>query len=130
MAEGGPVSKTTQTRADDDTFALYDLSVVVEAVGPRCTCTMSVGDRFVLEGGKIAIPGDAKFCLYALQAVLPILPAKQRRNQPADWMETDAICTCPDPACELRMRINRDGVRTFKHDDVSALPWDSVKPRP
>lgn len=117
------------SKAGDDEFSLYDLSVVVEAVGPKCTCTMAIGDVFVLEGGKISIPGDAKFCLYALQAVLPLLPAKQRMNQPADWMETDTICTCPDPACELKMRINRDRVRTFKHDDVSALPWDEVKPR-
>jgi len=113
----------------DDEFSLYDLRVAVEVVGPRCTCIMNVGDDFVLRGGKIAIPGDKTFCLYALQAVIPLLPAKQRMNRPADWMETDSICTCPDPACGLIMRINREKVTTFRHDDVSALPWDDVKPK-
>ena len=113
----------------DDEFSLYDLRVTVEAVGPRCTCSMSVGDGVELRGGKLAIPGKQGFCLYALQAVIPILPARQRQAQPADWMETDAVCTCPDPACELRMRITREGSRSFKHDDVSAVPWDKVTRR-
>lgn len=108
-------------------FSLYDLNVQVEHVGPRCTCAMQVGDNFTLKGGKIAIPGERSFCLYALQAVIPLLPAKQRMNAPADWMETDAICTCPDPACGLLMRIGREKVTTFRHDDVSALPWKDVK---
>lgn len=122
------LGKSVDAKRDDE-FSLYDLRVVVEQVGARCTCTMSVGDDFVLRGGKIAIPGDRTFCLYALQAVIPLLPAKQRMNRPADWMETDSLCTCPDPACGLIMRINREKVTTFRHDDVSALPWDDVKPK-
>lgn len=115
------------TLVNDGEFSLYDLSVVVEHVGERCTCDMRMGDRFSLRGGKISIPESKSFCLYALQAVIPLLPAKQRMNRPADWMETDAVCTCPDPACGLLMRINRDRVTTFHHDDVSALPWAEVK---
>ena len=113
----------------DCEFDLYDLNVVVEQVGQRCTCTMAVGDRFTLKGGKISIPDNASFCLYALQSIIPLLPAKQRMNSPADWMETDAICTCPDPACELRMRIDRPAIQRFSHDDVSALPWEDFKDR-
>ena len=81
----------------------------------------------LVRGGKLALPDGRDFCLYALQAAIPLLPAKQRRNHPADWMETDAVCTCPDPACGILMRINRDRVTTFHHDDVSALPWAEVK---
>ena len=40
----------------DDEFELYDLAVVVEAIEGHCTCTMQVGDRFFLRGGKIALP--------------------------------------------------------------------------
>lgn len=116
------------TALADGEFALYDLRVAVEQVGPRCTCTMAVGDSFVLKGGKIAIPDNRSFCLYALQAVIPLLPAKQRMNHPADWMETDAVCTCPDPACGLIVRIHRDRVATFRHDDVSATPWQASHP--
>ncbi|MBK9711454.1 MAG: TIGR04076 family protein [Kouleothrix sp.] len=108
----------------DDEFELYDLAVVVEAIEGHCTCAMHVGDTFFLRGGKISLPDGADFCLYALQAVIPLLPAKQRRNHPADWMETDARATCPDPACRLIMHIRRVGGRTLRHDDVSPIPWE------
>ena len=106
----------------DDLFDLYDLDLVVEAIEGNCTCAMSVGDLVHIRGGKFSLPDGADFCLYALQAAIPLLPAKQRRNHPADWMETDARVTCPDPACRLIMRIDRVGTRTLRHDDVSALP--------
>ena len=107
-----------------DEFELYDLTVTVERIDGRCTCAMRAGDCFFLRGGKLSLPAGADFCLYALQATIPLLPAKQRRNHPADWMETDTLVTCPDPACGLIMRIARTGTRILKHDDVSARPWE------
>ncbi|MFQ5407800.1 MAG: TIGR04076 family protein [Anaerolineales bacterium] len=108
----------------NDEFELYDLEVVVEAIEGNCTCNMHVGDRFFMRSGKIALGDGQDFCLYALQATLPLLPAKQRKNHPADWMETDARVVCPDPACRLIMRIDRTRPRTLRHDDVSPIPWD------
>ena len=113
----------------DDQFQLYDLTVVVEAIEGNCTCTMAVGDCFYLKGGKLSLPDGADFCLYAMQAVIPLLPAKQRRNHPADWMETDSRAVCPDPACRLIMRIDRGNLRTLRHDDVSPIPWEDVHSR-
>lgn len=113
----------TSPKLADGEFELFDLRIVVDEVGPRCTCAMSVGDAFELHGGKLSVPEGRNFCVYAMQAVFPLLPAKQRRNHPADWMETDAICTCPDPACGLLMRIERIGSRVLRHDDVSANAW-------
>ncbi|MEZ4861261.1 MAG: TIGR04076 family protein [Caldilineaceae bacterium] len=109
-----------------DQFQLYDLTVVVEAIEGNCTCTMNVGDCFHLRGGKLSLPAGADFCLYALQAVIPLLPAKQRHNQPADWMETDSRAVCPDPACRLIMRIDRVATRTLRHDEVSPIPWEEL----
>lgn len=109
-------------RRREDEFALYDLDLVVERIEGRCTCAMSVGDRVFLRGGKLSMPDGSAFCLYALQAAIPLLPAKQRAGHPADWMETDARVTCPDPACRLIMRIDRVGRRMLRHDDVSAVP--------
>jgi len=106
----------------DDQFELYDLTIVVEAIKGNCTCAMSEGDSFCLKGGKLSIPDNKDFCLYALNSVLPLLPAKQRQNHKADWMETDARVICPDPACQLIMRIDRDQLRTLNHDDVSPIP--------
>ena len=107
-----------------DTFQLYDLSLTVETIEGNCTCNMHLGDRVSVHGGKLSMPDGADFCLYALQAAIPLLPAKQRQNHPADWMETDARVTCPDPACRLIMRIERTGARTLKHDEVSAVPLE------
>lgn len=112
--------------ASEDRFELYDLALVVEAIEGNCTCSMAVGDAVYLRGGKLSLPAGASFCLYALQAAIPLLPAKQRRSHPADWMETDARVTCPDPACRLIMRIDRVGARTLRHDDVSPIPWNSL----
>ncbi len=112
-----------QTKTDE--FQLYDLQVSVEAIEGHCTCKMTVGDAFYLRGGKLSLPAGADFCLYALQAAIPLLPAKQRHNHPADWMETDSRVTCPDPACRLILRIDRVATRTLKHDDVSPIPWES-----
>ena len=112
-------------RADE--FTLYDLAVVVERIEGTCTCRMKVGDRVSLKSGKLSLPAGRDFCLYALQAAIPLLPAKQRDGHPADWMETDTRVTCPDPACRLVMRIDRVGRRTLRHDDVSAVPLTGAR---
>ncbi len=110
-----------------DQFELYDLKVVVEKIDGHCTCEMKLGDHFFLKGGKISIPNDANFCLYALQSTIPLLPAKQRICHPADWMETDSRVICPDPACGLIMRIDREKKRVLNHDDVSPIEWKKVE---
>lgn len=107
-----------------DEFELYDLTVTVESIEGDCTCDMRVGDAVRLSSGKLSIPGGQGFCLYALQSAIPLLPAKQRANHPADWMETDSRVVCPDPACRLTMKIERTGKRRLRHDEVSALPME------
>ena len=108
----------------DDTFELYDLRVTVEEIRGACTCDHAVGDRFELVGGKLGLPPGRRFCLYALQAAIPLLPAKQRPLHPNDWMATDARVVCPDPLCGVVMLIERVGRRTLRHADVSAVPLD------
>ncbi len=109
----------------DNQFELYDLTIVVEKINGNCTCNMAIGDRFFLKGGKLSLPENKDFCLYAMQSTFPLLPAKQRKNHPADWMETDARVVCPDPACQLIMRIDRDTLRVLNHDDVSPIKWEN-----
>lgn len=115
------MSKENELR--DDQFELYDLEIVVERINGNCTCNMNVGDTFYLKGGKISMPDKSDFCLYALQSTIPLLPTKQRKNNPADWMETDSQVTCPDPVCGLIMNINRSKTRVLNHDDVSPIKW-------
>lgn len=106
----------------NDSFELYDLKIIVESINGTCTCNMKIGDAFYLKGGKLSFVENRDFCVYALQSTLPLLPAKQRKNHPADWMETDARVICPDPECQLIMRIDRISTTEYKHNDVSAIP--------
>lgn len=112
-----------ENKLRDDQFELYDLEIVVERIDGNCTCNMTVGDTFYLKGGKISMPNKSDFCLYAFQSTIPLLPTKQRKNNPADWMETDSRVTCPDPVCGLIMTINRNKTRVINHDDVSPIKW-------
>ncbi|MFN8524226.1 MAG: TIGR04076 family protein [Chloroflexota bacterium] len=109
-------------RQRDDAFELFDLRVTIEEIRGTCTCSHAVGDSFELRGGKLSIPGDGGFCLYALQSAIPLLPAKQRPTHPNDWMTTDARVVCPDPLCGVVLLIQRSGTRQLHHDDVSAVP--------
>jgi uncharacterized repeat protein (TIGR04076 family) len=117
---------SSETAIPEDEFELYDLRIVVESIDGNCTCNMNVGDSFYMRGGKISLPDGGDFCLYALNSVIPLLPAKQRKNEPADWMETDSRVLCPDPACGLIMLIERMNLRRLSHDDVSPIPWDEI----
>ena len=60
--------------------------------------------------------------MYALAALLPLLPARQRATDPDDWMSTDAEVACPDPHCGGRFRIVREGRRWFSHAATTGLP--------
>ena len=99
---------------------LYDLRVTVERIEGRSVCGLEVGDYFELtESSRIRIPAGRHFCIYALQAVLPLLPAKQRRLPDDDWLEHESLVCCPDPEERLVMRIERIGARTLRSDDLT-----------
>ena len=101
-------------------FELYDLRVTVEAIEGRSVCGMRVGDYFELtESSKIRIPDGKHFCIYALSAVLPLLPAKQRQLEENDWLERDTLAACPDPEERLVMRIQRIRKRTMDSDQLT-----------
>lgn len=104
----------------DDAFTLYDLRVTVERIEGRSVCGMRVGDFFELRNSaEVTIPEGRHFCLYALQAVLPMLTAKQRELDPQDWMAHDSLVCCPDPEERLIMRIERIGRRELRRTDLT-----------
>jgi uncharacterized repeat protein (TIGR04076 family) len=86
---------------------LHDLRVVVKEVKGKCTSGMKPGNYFLLESGLISIPAGQHFCLYALQAVLPFLAAKQRTLEEGDWLKEESCFICPDPAGNVIMQIER-----------------------
>lgn len=107
---------------DDDHFELYDLRVEVVATERPMVCSHRAGDWFEVRGEALHFPPDQPFSLYALAALLPLLPAKQRDTDAHDWMTTDAEIACPDPHCGARFRISRLARRRFRHRDVTAVP--------
>jgi uncharacterized repeat protein (TIGR04076 family) len=93
---------------------LYDLRVTVERIEGRSVCGLEPGDYFELtESSRLRIPAGRHFCLFALQAVLPLLPAKQRELADGDWLAHDSLVCCPDPEERLLMRIERIGRRSI-----------------
>ncbi|KAF9521187.1 hypothetical protein BS47DRAFT_18565 [Hydnum rufescens UP504] len=138
-------SEAPTTKADDDSFQLYDLKVQVvvppppdpdpdpdpEAPPPRLLCGAKLGDYFTLQGEMLYLPPD-KGCrfipsdriIWRLASVLPLLAAKQRPTDSNDWMTTDAEIACPDPNCPSRLRIIRTGLRTFSHGETTVVPLD------
>ncbi len=89
---------------------LYDLRVVVDRIEGRSVCGLRPGDCFeVRESSRVTIPEGGHFCLYAMAAVLPLLPAKQRALADGDWMAVDSEVACPDPEERVVMRIERTG---------------------
>lgn len=93
---------------DGTDMELYDLRVTVESIEGRSVCGMQVGDYFELvNSAELRLPAGRHFCVYALQAALPLLPAKQRQLPENDWMEKDALVCCPDPDERLIMCIER-----------------------
>jgi len=84
---------------------LKNLRIEVESVDGHCTSRMRPGDCFFLCSGRLYIPPGRHICLYALQAAIPLLPAKQRALKEGDWLREDFRVVCPDPAGNVILRI-------------------------
>lgn len=102
------------------TFSLFDVRVTVERIEGRSLCGLEVGDYFeVVNSSQLRIPADGHFCIYALSAVLPLIPAKQRQLAANDWLEQDTLVACPDPDERVIMRIERIGEQTLRTEDLT-----------
>lgn len=103
-------------------FVLYDLKVETIEGDKPFVCGHKVGDSFEVRGENLYFPADRPFSLYALAALLPLLPSKQRPLNKYDWMATDHIIACPDPHCGARFKISRIGKRTFERSETTIVP--------
>ncbi len=106
----------------DGRFWLHDLRVEVVPGDAPMVCNHQVGDYFLVVGENLVFAGTRSFPMYALAAILPLLPAKQRDTDASDWMTTDTEVACPDPHCGARFRITRTGRRAFSHAETTGLP--------
>jgi uncharacterized repeat protein (TIGR04076 family) len=114
--------------SEGDSFWLYDLRVETVLDGRTPVCRHVEGESFRVEGENLIFDKAQKVSMYALAALLPLLPAKQRMTDPADWMSTDAEIACPDPHCGGRFRIVRTKRRMFTHSETTGLPDQRAQP--
>jgi len=106
----------------EQAFTLHDLRVEVIAGDQPFVCSHEIGSAFEVRGENLHFEAGRPFSLYALAAILPLLPAKQRHVDTYDWMATDHVIACPDPHCGARFRISRIGERRFSRPDTTAEP--------
>ena len=106
----------------EDNFELYDLKVEVVASDDSMICGHKEGDAFYVSGEDIIFPEGGSFSMYALAALLPLLPAKQRELDRNDWMFSDNLIACPDPNCGARFKISRVDKKSFSRADCTATP--------
>lgn len=107
---------------EERAFELYDLRVEATAGDQPMICDHREGAYFLVEGESLVFPEVNRFPMYALAAILPLLPAKQRVTDQNDWMTTDAEVACPDPHCGGRFRVTRLDKRRFTHAETTGLP--------
>ena len=91
---------------------MYELKITVTKVLGACTANppMKPGDYFTVHNGDLRIPEGGYICLWALQSLMPLLPAKERRiAEEEDWMWRVHHAQCPDPKGRVIFRIVRSG---------------------
>lgn len=99
---------------------LYDLRVTVDRIEGRSVCGLAVGDYVELtHSSRLQIPAGKHFCIWALQAVLPFLAAKQRPIPESDWLERDLEFACPDPEERVILRVERIGRSHLRSDELT-----------
>ncbi|MFC1851968.1 TIGR04076 family protein [candidate division CSSED10-310 bacterium] len=76
-----------------------ELKIEVSKVN-KCGAKHKVGDHFFVRGfGTLEFPTGEKFCMYALNSLIPFLSSKQRERTlaPGDWVKDYEELCCPDP---------------------------------
>ena len=77
---------------------VFDLRVTVERIEGRSVCGLEVGDYFELtESSRVRIPDGKHFCLYALSAVLPLLPGSSASSPTAIGSSGTTSSRAPTP---------------------------------
>lgn len=109
-------------------FSLYDLRVEVIEGDKPFVCSHELGAAFEVRGENLHFLTERPFSLYALAALLPLLPSKQRPLNEYDWMATDHVIACPDPHCGARFKISRIAKQSFNRDDTTIEPLPENNP--
>ncbi|HLC66419.1 MAG TPA: TIGR04076 family protein [Candidatus Nanoarchaeia archaeon] len=109
-------------QSNNTAFELYNLRVEISDRSGAIVGKHKIGEYFDVIGEDIFFPAGQGFSLYALAALLPLLPAKQRATDAHDWMTSDEYVADPDPHCKAVYKITRTGKTLFRRTDVTATP--------
>ena len=83
-------------------------NLVIECVEKPGVCDKhNVGDFFEIRNGRLYLPDGKFICIYALQSIMPLIPAKERDLVPdeKDWLPRVSRISCPDPNGRLVFEI-------------------------
>ena len=87
---------------------MFDLRVEVAAIEGFCDMPHRVGDYFEVRSGRLYVPPGQYVCIWALSALMPALPAKERTISEAnDWLPRVELLSCPDPNGRVIWRITQ-----------------------
>jgi uncharacterized repeat protein (TIGR04076 family) len=106
----------------EPTFKLNNLRVEISPKSQKLIGDYQVGDYFDVIGENIYIPEGKGVSIYALAALIPLLPAKQRAVDPFDWMNSDNEIIYPDPGCHIIYDIKKIGEKTFVRSETTYTP--------
>jgi len=109
---------------------MHELWIEVDRVDGACSgpVPMTPGTGFLVRGGRLHVPGGGPICLFALQSLLPLLPAKERLTDDdpsVDWLGRIRHAQCPDPAGRVQWRIDQRPV-----GETTVGPARSPTPQP
>lgn len=102
-------------------FELYNLKIEIDRIEGPALGRHKVGDYFEMIGEDIFIPEGQGFSIYAMSALLPLLPAKQRMTNELDWMSTDWEVADPDPNFKAIYKISRTGKKVFTREETTLV---------
>ncbi len=83
------------------------IKITVERIEGYCNLNMLVGDQFFVEGSKLSIPDGKYMCMWALQAMMPVLPILGEKDSlpKGHWVREVKHFTCPDPKGRVIYRL-------------------------
>jgi carbon-monoxide dehydrogenase iron sulfur subunit len=86
------------------------IKVTVEKIDGCCNLPMLVGDFFYVEGSRVYIPEEKYMCMWALQAMMPVFPILQEKDNLRDdhWVKRVEHFVCPDPDGRVVYRLEAE----------------------
>ena len=98
-------------------YYLFDLLIETTGDPKTFNCSHKVNEGLLVKGENIMFkPGTKQFSHYVLASLMPFISAKQRADQPNDWMYFESDIACPDPLCGARFHITRIKKRAYSYE--------------